>query len=100
MTRVTASPARTAAGSLMTVAVMTSPRAIARRVRAPRTCPSGGNASNSWPSSDPSVHSTSAVVSPDGTVLVYQPYGKAGLLIADIDLDEATRLLATRCKEY
>ena len=43
---------------------------------------------------------TSAVVSPDGTVLVYQPYGKAGLLIADIDLDEATRLLATRCKEY
>jgi len=43
---------------------------------------------------------TSAVVAPDGTVLAYQPYGKAGLLIADIDLAVATRLLATRCKEY
>jgi len=43
---------------------------------------------------------TSAVVRPDGTVLAYQPYGQAGLLIADLDLDEATRLLATRCKEY
>ena len=27
-------------------------------------------------------------------------YGKAGLLIADIDLGDATRLLATRCKDY
>ncbi len=44
--------------------------------------------------------STSAVVRPDGTLLSYQPYGKPGLLIADLDLDEATRLLATRCKEY
>ena len=43
---------------------------------------------------------TSAVVRPDGTVLAYQPYGKAGVLIADIDLDEATLLLARRCKEY
>jgi predicted amidohydrolase len=43
---------------------------------------------------------TSAVVRPDGTLLAYQPYGTAGLLIADIELDEATRLLATRCKEY
>ena len=43
---------------------------------------------------------TSAVVRPDGTLLAYQPYGKAGLLIADLELDEATRLLATRCKEY
>src|SRR5215475_14547575 len=43
---------------------------------------------------------TSAVVNPDGTVLTYQPYGKAGLLVADIDLDAATRLLATRCKTY
>lgn len=39
---------------------------------------------------------TSAVVRPDGTLLTYQPYGKPGLLIADIDLAEATRLLATR----
>jgi predicted amidohydrolase len=41
---------------------------------------------------------TSAVVRPDGTLLSYQPYGKAGLLIADIDIAEATGLLAARCK--
>ena len=40
---------------------------------------------------------TSAVVRPDGTVLSYQPYGKRGLLIADVDLTEATGLLAARC---
>lgn len=40
---------------------------------------------------------TSAVVRPDGTLLSYQPYGKEGLLIADIDLSAATGLLATRC---
>ena len=43
---------------------------------------------------------TSAVVRPDGTVLAWQPYRQAGLLIADLDLAEATRLLAIRCKEY
>jgi predicted amidohydrolase len=41
---------------------------------------------------------TSAVVRPDGTLLSYQPYGKQGLLIADIDLEAATGLLAARCK--
>ena len=41
---------------------------------------------------------TSAVVRPDGTLLSYQPYGEAGLLVADLDLREATRLLALRCK--
>jgi len=41
---------------------------------------------------------TSAVVRPDGTLLSYQPYGKEGLLIADLDLAEATGLLALRCK--
>ncbi|MCX6127390.1 MAG: carbon-nitrogen hydrolase family protein [Proteobacteria bacterium] len=41
---------------------------------------------------------TSAVVRPDGTLLSYQSYGKEGLLIADIDLCAATRLLATRFK--
>ncbi len=41
---------------------------------------------------------TSAVVKPDGTLLTYQPYGKEGLLIADIDLTEATGLLASRYK--
>ena len=41
---------------------------------------------------------TSAVVRPDGTLLSFQPYGQAGLLIADIDLDAANGLLASRCK--
>jgi len=41
---------------------------------------------------------TSAVVRPDGTLLSYQPYGKRGLLIADIDISEATGLLAARWK--
>jgi predicted amidohydrolase len=41
---------------------------------------------------------TSAVVRPDGTLLTYQPYGKAGLLLADIDIAAATGLLAARCK--
>ena len=40
---------------------------------------------------------TSVVVRPDGTLLSYQPYGKEGLLIADIDLPAATGLLAARC---
>ena len=43
---------------------------------------------------------TSAVVRPDGTLLCYQPYGKRGLLIADVDITEATGLLAARCKSY
>jgi hypothetical protein len=37
-------------------------------------------------------------VRPDGTLLSYQTYGKRGLLVADIDLTEATGLLAARCK--
>jgi predicted amidohydrolase len=41
---------------------------------------------------------TSAVVRPDGTLLKYQPYGKEGLLIADVDLAAATGLLAARLK--
>src|SRR6266699_2638846 len=41
---------------------------------------------------------TSAVVGPDGTLLSYQPYGKCGLLIADIDITEATGLFASRFK--
>ena len=41
---------------------------------------------------------TSAIVRPDGTVLSYQPYGEEGLLVADIDLDAATGLLAARCR--
>ena len=41
---------------------------------------------------------TSAIVRPDGTLLSYQPYGKEGFLIADLDLAAATGLLASRCK--
>ena len=41
---------------------------------------------------------TSAIVQPDGTLLNYQPYGKHGLLVADIDITAATGLLAARCK--
>jgi predicted amidohydrolase len=41
---------------------------------------------------------TSAVINPDGTLLCHQPYGEAGLLIADIDVSQATRLLAERWK--
>ncbi len=41
---------------------------------------------------------TSAIANPDGTLLCYQPYGQEGVLIADIDLDTATGLLANRCK--
>lgn len=46
----------------------------------------------------PGSPTTSAVVRPDGTLLCYQPYGKEGLLIADIDITAATGLLAKRCK--
>lgn len=41
---------------------------------------------------------TSAIVQPDGTLVCYQPYGQEGLLIADIDIDLATGLLASRCQ--
>ncbi|AHG88612.1 Nitrilase/cyanide hydratase and apolipoprotein N-acyltransferase [Gemmatirosa kalamazoonensis] len=41
---------------------------------------------------------TSAIVRPDGTLLAWQPYGTDGLLVADLDLDAATGLLASRCR--
>lgn len=41
---------------------------------------------------------TSAVAGPDGTLLAWQPYGKAGLLVVDVDLTQATGLLARRCR--
>ncbi len=46
----------------------------------------------------PKSPTTSAVVRPDGTLLSYQPYGKEGLLIADLDIAEATGLYAARYK--
>jgi predicted amidohydrolase len=39
---------------------------------------------------------TSAVIAPDGTLLAFQPYGKEGLLVTDLDLARATGLLASR----
>jgi predicted amidohydrolase len=41
---------------------------------------------------------TSAIVRPDGTLLAHQPYGQEGLLVADLDLSEATGFLARRCR--
>jgi predicted amidohydrolase len=41
---------------------------------------------------------TSAVVRPDGTLQCYQPYGKEGVLVAEIDIAEATGLFAARWK--
>lgn len=41
---------------------------------------------------------TSAVIAPDGSVAAWQPYGEEGLLVADIELEAATGLLASRCR--
>jgi predicted amidohydrolase len=41
---------------------------------------------------------TSAVVRPDGTLLAHQPYGKEGILVADLDLSLATGRLAKRLR--
>lgn len=46
----------------------------------------------------PGSPTTSVVARPDGSVQAFQPYGKAGLLVADLDLQTATRLLAMRLK--
>jgi len=46
----------------------------------------------------PGSPTTSALVCPDGTLAACQPYGVAGLLLADIDLVQATGLLASRCR--
>jgi predicted amidohydrolase len=46
----------------------------------------------------PGSPTTSAVVRPDGTLLCHQPYGKEGLLMADIDISAATGLLAARAR--
>jgi predicted amidohydrolase len=42
---------------------------------------------------------TSAVVRPDGTVMAWQPYGRERLLVADIELEVATGVLAGRWRE-
>lgn len=46
----------------------------------------------------PGSPTTSVVVRPDGSVLAWQPYGQAGLLVCDIQASEATGLLAQRLR--
>lgn len=46
----------------------------------------------------PGSPTTSAIVRPDGSLHAYQPYGREGLLVADIDLGAATGLLASRLR--
>ena len=41
---------------------------------------------------------TSVIARPDGTVQCYQPYGREGLLVADLELSAATGLFASRCR--
>jgi predicted amidohydrolase len=41
---------------------------------------------------------TSAVAAPDGTLLAAQPYGVEGLLVVELDLSQATGLLARRLR--
>jgi predicted amidohydrolase len=42
---------------------------------------------------------TSVVANPDGTVRAYQPYGKEGLLVVELELAMATGLIAARLRE-
>lgn len=42
--------------------------------------------------------SATSFIAPDGKCIVHQPYGKAGVIIADIDTAKATGLLAKRLK--
>ncbi len=46
----------------------------------------------------PGASTTSAIVSPDGKLIAYQPYGQAGILIGDLDLSAATGYLAHRLR--
>ena len=48
----------------------------------------------------PGSPTTSAIVNPDGTLLAYQPYGEEGLLVGDLDISQATGLLAARCRTF
>lgn len=42
----------------------------------------------------------SSLIGPDGTCLAHVPYGKAGIIVADIDPAKATGLLAKRFKNH
>lgn len=41
---------------------------------------------------------TSAIAAPDGSLVCWQPYNQAGLLVAELDLAAATGALAARCR--
>lgn len=45
-----------------------------------------------------SSHSASAVIAPEGSCIVSQPYGEPGIIVADIDTAQATAYLAKRFK--
>jgi predicted amidohydrolase len=40
--------------------------------------------------------SITGIIAPDGRLVASLPYGQVGVVVADIELDEATRLLALR----
>jgi predicted amidohydrolase len=42
--------------------------------------------------------SATSLIAPDGKCMAYQPYGKAGILVVDIDPEKATAMLAKRYK--
>jgi len=42
--------------------------------------------------------SATSLIGPDGTCIVHEAYGQVGVVVADIDTDLATGLLATRYK--
>lgn len=46
----------------------------------------------------PRSETTSAVIDPQGKLMIFQPYGKEGILFADIDTTLATGFLAKRLK--
>jgi 5-aminopentanamidase len=49
----------------------------------------------------PNQESATSLIDPEGNCIAYQPYGKAGILVAEIDPAKATGLLAKRFKpEY
>ncbi len=48
----------------------------------------------------PYPDSATSLIAPDGSCVAWQPYGEAGVLVADIDTDKATGLLAKRFKPW
>ncbi|HVV55651.1 MAG TPA: hypothetical protein VHC47_10020, partial [Mucilaginibacter sp.] len=44
--------------------------------------------------------SATSLIDPDGACVAYQPYSQTGVLVADIDPEKATGLLAKRFKPW